>query len=693
MIPHTRNPVIPDLAVKAYFSAKAVSWRPIAVERHCGSLFAAVSKGRLMRIPSLVRNLPLLLALASPVGLFAQFQQPTPEELKMTDDPKAPGAAAVYLNVEETTDNLKHSYILYDRIKVLTDKGKELATVKIPYDHDMDKVAQIEGRTIHADGTIIPLTAKASDLMEFKTKSFQENAAVFTLPSVEVGSILEYRLKLQRNEDWRFLPTWELQKPNFIHKAHYSFRPGYFLNLMYSINAGSVTKLTEDKKEGFTLDLADVPPEPNDDWMPPMNTLRWSVEFFSTGGDSTGQAWWDDAGKSWAEWVKDFIKPTGKIKEAAAGIVAAGDTDEQKAEKIYAAVMKLENTTFTRQKSDAERKKEKLKDIGRAEDVWKQQAGSDDEIALLYVALARASGLKAWPMKVVDRNRAMFNKAYLSTYQLDDFIAIVELGGKKIYLDPGQKMCPFQTLHWKHTWATGFLLSDKSAVIASTPGLTYKDSTLTRVANLNVDESGNVKGIVRFLMTGPNSLRWRQLALETDEEEVKKQFIESIQADLPDGVEAVFDRFQALGDPSNALIAIVNVSGSIGSATGKHFFLPGLFFQSRANHPFVAQDKRTIPVDVHFPELDQDEVTYHLPPGFSIESTPQDANTTWPIHALLKIHSSAKDSTVTVFRTLAYNFTLLDPKEYTDLHDFYLKVAAADQQQLVLTRAPAAKGN
>ena len=91
--------------------------------------------------------------------------------------------------------------------------------------------------------------------------------------------------------------------------------------------------------------------------------------------------------------------------------------------------------------------------------------------------------------------------------------------------------------------------------------------------------------------------------------------------------------------------------------------------------------------------MDRDEVTYHLPPGFNLESAPQDTNTSWPDHALLKIHSSANDGSVTVLRTLAYNFTLLDPKEYPALHDFYLKVATADQQQLVLTRAPAAKGN
>jgi len=42
---------------------------------------------------------------------------------------------------------------------------------------------------------------------------------------------------------------------------------------------------------------------------------------------------------------------------------------------------------------------------------------------------------------------------------------------------------------------------------------------------------------------------------------------------------------------------------------------------------------------------------------------------------------------------LAYNFVILDSKNYSDLHDFYQKVAAADQQQLVLTRTPIAHGN
>jgi hypothetical protein len=42
---------------------------------------------------------------------------------------------------------------------------------------------------------------------------------------------------------------------------------------------------------------------------------------------------------------------------------------------------------------------------------------------------------------------------------------------------------------------------------------------------------------------------------------------------------------------------------------------------------------------------------------------------------------------------LSRAFTLVKPEQYQDLRGFYQKVAAADQQQLVLTATPAGKGN
>jgi len=651
--------------------------------------------------------LPAVLAcLAFPCLLRAQFQAPTPDELKMTEDSKAPGAAAVYLYREDITDDSNHFHSMYERIKILTEKGKDFATMHIPYVHGFDTVTDIQGRTIHADGTIVPLNVKPADLMEYRGKDFQVNTIVITLPAAEVGSILEYRLKIRGPDVEYHQPTWEVENDLFCHKAHFSYHPfvapGHYIpgpsgepltRLMYAGRVGPVAKVDYNAGNNtYTLDINDVPSVPTEDWMPPLNTLKWRVEFYYTDAFSA-TAFWENAGKSWGKNASEFINPTNPIKNAAADLIAPTDSDEQKARKLYAAVQKLDNTRFSRTKSEAERKKEKIKDIHKAEDVWKEQSGTDDEIALLYISLARAAGLKAWPAQVTDRNRAVFDNNYLSTRQLNDYIAIVEINGKEVFLDPGQKMCPFGLLAWKHSLAGGFRLTATGAAPVMTPAMTYKTAVLQRVADLNIDPDGSVSGSVRYVMSGPEALHWRQLTLESDQEEVKKRFNEEIRDDFPDGVQADFDHFLALDDYNSNLLAVVKFSGSIGSATGKHYFLPGLFFESRSSHPFVAQDKRITPIDVHYPKTIQDYVTYHLPPGFSLEGSPEVADATWPDHAILKITSKKTADSVEMIRTLVYNFTFLDPKDYPNIHDFYQKVAAADQQQLVLTRSPAIKGN
>jgi hypothetical protein len=647
-----------------------------------------------------------LAALACSPMLRAQFQPPTDEELKMTEDPKAPGAAAVYLSREDVTDDYNHFRSYFERIKVLTEKGKELATVHIPYLHGYDTVNDIQGRTIHADGTIVPLNVKPADLTDYKGKDFQVNSVVFTLPSVEVGSILEYRLKIRKPDETFTQPTWDIQTPYFCHKAHFSYHPhiapGHYIigseggvlnRLMYAQHLAAGTMVSYDKaRDTYSLDLADVPPVPDEDWMPPLNTIKWRVEFYYT-SVITGAAFWQDAGKQWAKKVGEFTNPSGAIKQAAANFVAPADTDQQKAEKIYAAVQKLDNTAFSRKKSEAERKKENIKEIRKAEDVWKEQSGSDDDMARLYVSLARAAGLKAWPAQVVNRDRAIFDPAYLSTRQLDDYLAIVELDGKDVYLDPGQKMCPFGLLAWKHTLASGFRLTAGGTTPVFTPAGNYKTAGTQRVADLEIDPTGIVKGMVRFVLNGPDALRWRQLALKNDQDEVKKQFNEFIRDQFPDGIQADFDHFLALDDYNVNLIAVIKVSGVMGTATGKHYFVPGLFFASRSTHPFVAQDKRATPIDVQYARTIQDDVTYHLPAGFSLENAPASTDASWPNRAVLRISSKKTEDSVEVVRTLVYNFALLEPKEYSDLHSFYQKVATADQQPLVLTRSQAAKGN
>ena len=140
------------------------------------------------------------------------------DELKMTSDPKAPGAAAVYLNVKEIANDPMHYQSYYARIKVLTEKGKELATVEIPYLKGNKKVTGIKGRTIHADGTIIPLTVKPEDLLSAKSGEMQFGQE--GLYSAQRGggehSGVPATTCATTTTSFRS-PQWEIQRPYFVH--------------------------------------------------------------------------------------------------------------------------------------------------------------------------------------------------------------------------------------------------------------------------------------------------------------------------------------------------------------------------------------------------------------------------------------------------------------------------------------------
>jgi hypothetical protein len=648
-----------------------------------------------MRTGAFLRSTLLLFAAACPALLLAQFQQPTDEELKMTADPKAPGAAAVFLNVTEISNNPLHFQSYYARIKILTEKGEALATVELPYEKDeyQYEVAAIQGRTIHPDGTVVPLTGKPADLLITKNGDTQYRRKAFTLPSVEVGSIIEYYFQLRCGEDYYFpLPHWQVQHDYLVHKAHYFFTPDMgdeSLAVSSVLPAGVAPK--KEALGRFSLDLEDVPPAPQEEWMPPITSALFKVVFYYQ--DLNGlDDFWQNAGKKWSRSVEQFTEPSKSFRGSVSALIAPGDTDLDKAKKLYKAVQSLDNTDFSREKSSAERKDLKLKSVKRAEDGWKQKSGSRTEIALLYLSMLRAAGLTAYAMRVVDRNKGVFTPSDFNLDQLDSTIVILSIDGKEMFLDPGEKLCPFQTVDWRHSRAAGLRQSASGTVIGTSPPQAYGSNTVLRIADLTLDSHGAVEGSIRFVLSGQEALHWRQIALENDESEVKKQFDEWVAGTVPDGVEAHIDHFVALDDPESNLTAIVNAHGTIATITSKRYLLPGLFFETRGSHPFVNQDMRRTPVDMHYGEQISDEVVYHLPAGLEVENAPEANKIPWEGHAVLLIKSKVEPSQVTVTRTLARAFTLAKPEEYQYLRGFYLKVAAADQQQLILTASSAAKG-
>jgi hypothetical protein len=176
------------------------------------------------------------LACAPAFASSNEWAQPTAQQLKMTSDPAAPNASAVYLYYEEIVDDKLHLHKVYAEVKILTEKGKEdFNEIEMPYESgeatpeggnaDEQSVNQVRGRTIEPDGTVVPFTGKPYQKQLLKIGGEKLMEKVFSLPDVRVGSVIEYEYTRDYESNWYEPPEFDIQRPYYVHQAHFHFVP------------------------------------------------------------------------------------------------------------------------------------------------------------------------------------------------------------------------------------------------------------------------------------------------------------------------------------------------------------------------------------------------------------------------------------------------------------------------------------
>lgn len=656
-------------------------------------------------------------ATTSPLLRADQWTAPTKEELSITSIPEVPGAAAVYLNKEETTEDRLHMWSIYVRLKVLTEKGKDYANVELNYGGRNSgggyTVGDIEGRTIHPDGKIIPFTGKPYEKLIEQTKGyegFKHMAKVFTLPDVEVGSIIEYRYSLRYDDHYYISPDWYIQSDLFLRKGRYVWKPtseqlvhrgaGGREQLTATIGwfpvlpAGTELKQTRlppvGAQEGqliLELNVHDIPPSPKEEYMPPISAFTYRVLFYYSPYRSVDE-FWKSEGKYWAKDLAKFIGPGAKVTGAVHEITAPSDSNDVKLRKIYAAIMQMENTDFTRERERSEDKAAGLREVHNTDDILERKRGSSDQLAQLFIAMARASGFKAYPFAVTNRSRSIFTKAYLSLSQLDDIVAVVNVDGKEQVFDPGSRYCPYGHLEWKHTFAGGIReVEGGGVVMAETSGEAYTNSRTQRVADLRMDEHGEVSGIVKMTFMGAPALTWRHQSLSGDQESLERQLRTSVERLLPGGMEVKVSSIEKLVNYEEPLTVTFNVKGPIGAPTGKRLIVPGDIFviNEKASFP---HEKREIPVYFDYTHMVQDAVRIKLPASIKVESLPAADKQQLQQFASYSLSSESAPDSFTVRRNFALGEFLFPVKEYSELRSFYNKMETKDQESTVLTASP-----
>jgi hypothetical protein len=436
----------------------------------------------------------------------------------------------------------------------------------------------------------------------------------------------------------------------------------------------------------YELNIKDVPPTQHEEYMPPIASFSYRVLYNFTPYRSN-EEFWKSKGKTWSKHADSFIGPNSDLKTATQPIIAGATTDDQKLRKIYATIMTLDNTDYSRQHEQKEDKAAGLGKVNNAFDVLSHKRGDGHEMAELFVGMARAAGMKAYLMIVTDRSESLFSPSWMSFRQLDNTIAIVTVDGKETFFDPGARYCPYGHLEWENTYAQGLRQGDNGTSFAQTTGTAYTANKTGRAANLYMDEQGEITGTVNISFTGDPAIAWRHRSLRGDPESLRHALREYLEDHLPKSLEVTVTAVKDIDDYEKPLTVDYSVIGTLGTPTGKRLLVPVDVFLTQEKAAFP-HEKRELAIYFHYGEMVQDAMRINLPKNISLEAVPASSNLSIKGSALYTMAITPTATNVTTRRTFACNELLVPTAEYAGLRTFYSQFEAKDQESIVLKQAP-----
>lgn len=642
----------------------------------------------------------LFLGLAPNRAQAQGFPPLPPDDLKMTSDPHAPGAPAIMLYREQDCDDngLTSHQDNYIRIKVLTEEGRKYGNVELQFNKKIEKIVELHARTIQPDGSSVEFNGETFDKEIVKVKGLEYLAKTFTMPEVQVGSILEYRFTLDLQDHQVFSTHWIVSGPLFTREAKFSLKPYAShiaqVHLRWSwqgIPNGLVPK--EGPDNIVRMELQNIPAFQEEDFMPPPNELKARVDFIYDHEyfDKDPDVFWQHVGRNQNEFVEKFIDKRKAMEAAVAQIVAPTDSPEVKLRKIYARVQQIRNKSFELRKSAQEIKRDKEKIDENVEDVWKRGYGTHRQLTWLFLALARSAGFEAYGVLISSRADYFFTAKTMEYWKLNSAVVLVKLDGKDLYLDPGAEFNSFGMLMWSETGVTGLRLDQNGGTWIRTPVPPSSDAHIQHTANLKLTDDGSLEGTVTTTYTGMEAM-YHRLDVRNADDVTRKKFLEDrlrTQIAIPS---ASIKLTNSPDWESSETPLVAEFSLSIpgwASNAGRRLLIPAAVFGAGEKKTFDRTD-RVHPIYFHYPYQKEDDVTIELPSGWQVGNVPTAIAKDGAVVAYDRKVENNKTS-LHLTRKLAFNFLILDPKYYLALRDFYQNVRAGDEQQIVLEPATAAE--
>ncbi len=574
-------------------------------------------------------------------------------------------AIVLYRYVE---DEIGSYIIVHERIQVINENGYSVANVKIPYGN----VVKIEGFTYNlVNGQIEQI--KLDKFLQGSDRKVQiTNTQKFTMPKVQVGSIIEYRYKATRGTHWDIPMQYNIP----IRKLNITLGNATGNNFKFLQNRRALLDIDIQSYSSTTVIIAnDIEPLEEEVYVSDMESYRSKIEIKNIGAMRRQSL------RSYDDLVEillntdDFTRgylPRNVYKKELEQIIGQEKNKYKIAELIYYYIK--ENFTWNEYYGI-------FPGNESSRVAFHAKKGDVADINLLYVSMLRTVGIDAEPILASTRWNGLPMTASWESFNY--ILAGAKINNQQYIFDVAHdksnfEMIPKEVLNWK-----GLMLHDDQTY--SWINLSNRSvSGINKIINIEIDEFLSIKGNVKEQITGYYAMDFEKYFKEN---KGRNYDINDIVGYNGSEFEIKNFKLQRIDSAYDKISWSYGISSEddIEEIDDKIYISPLLFYTLNES-PFVNEERR-YPISFEFPKRIKKIIIIKFPNEYKIESLPSSIKLNLPEaigHFLYNIKEVG--NTIQLVTEFMVDEGEIPSEKYLELKEFFKLRVEKENEKIVLVK-------
>ncbi|HZZ20343.1 MAG TPA: hypothetical protein VFE25_13285 [Opitutaceae bacterium] len=404
----------------------------------------------------------------------------------------------------------------------------------------------------------------------------------------------------------------------------------------------------------------------------PASLGEWA--FYATAQD------YQDADKGYAD---------KKVKEKAAELTAGIADPRAKVQRIYDYTQELYSRF--RNRADFEDSYTRyIESVGELIDLNHMDSTflRREDFVFLFIGLVRSAGVECHSAFHPLRSGFPFKMDMVSPNFLPGWSVAVKLGDTWMLCDPCTDVpLGLGELPWDMEGVPALVALPRQQVFLGVPVAPAAKSLSEATVDVSLDDDGNLEGTCTRTFTGHSAYIVRE-KLKGLGEEGWNGLAKDILGLQASSCEVTLTGVDGLESPQETMTLRAKVYWpSYAPVLGDRMpVILSVWTQGRP--PILNSSKRQTPVAFHFPTIEKETITLHLPADFLPGPMPKPISAGSGEFAYQLSAEDAGHGVLKVTRESKINAVYVLPDKYPSLLDWFRRISVADQTTVVLQRAP-----